>query len=116
MTKGLDERIDGGVLRWFGHVERRENDRVAKILYVGEWAVIHSVGRPRKRWIDTVKECLRKRSLDIRQERKMVEVCEAGCLGPSSEEEPLTLRCYGVGCHSYMKPLVGSLSVAEPTN
>ena len=27
LKKGLDENIDEGVLRWFGHVERMENDR-----------------------------------------------------------------------------------------
>ena len=27
---GLDERIDEGVLWWFGHVERMERDRIAK--------------------------------------------------------------------------------------
>ena len=31
-----------------------------------------SVGRPRKRWIDTVKECLRK-GLDIGQSKRMVQ-------------------------------------------
>ena len=35
-------------------------DRIAKRVYVGECAGDRSVGRPRKRWIDTVKECLRK--------------------------------------------------------
>ena len=30
-----------------------------------------SVGRPRKRCINTVKECLRKRCLDVRQARRM---------------------------------------------
>ena len=34
VTKGVDERIDEGVLRWFGHVERMENDRIAKRVYV----------------------------------------------------------------------------------
>ena len=33
VSKGVDERIDEGVLRWFGHVERMENDRVARIVY-----------------------------------------------------------------------------------
>ena len=35
VTKAMDERIDEGVLRWFGHVERMENDRIAKRVYVG---------------------------------------------------------------------------------
>ena len=61
MKKGLDERIDKGVLRWFSHVEGMEKDRIAKRVYVGECAGSHSVGRPQKRWIDTMKECLKKK-------------------------------------------------------
>ena len=33
----------------------------------------HSVDRARKRWIDTVKDCLRKRDLDVRQARRMLQ-------------------------------------------
>ena len=73
VKKGLDERIDEGVLQWFGHVERIESDRIAKGVYVGECAGNHSVDRARKRWIDTLKECLRKRGLEIRQARRMVQ-------------------------------------------
>ena len=41
---GLDERIDEGVLRWFGHVVRIEKERIAKnsVLVVAQW-----VGRGR---------------------------------------------------------------------
>ena len=53
MTKGVDERIDEGVLRWLDHVERMENDRITKRVYVGECAGSRLMGRPRKRWIDT---------------------------------------------------------------
>ena len=50
---------------------------IAKRVCVGECVGNRSVGRPRKRWIDTVKECLKKRGLDVRQARKMVqEWCE----------------------------------------
>ena len=30
VMKGVDERIYEDVLRWFDHVERMENDRIAK--------------------------------------------------------------------------------------
>ena len=49
VRKGLHERIDEGVLRWFIHVERIERIKITKKVYVGECAGICSVGRPRKR-------------------------------------------------------------------
>ena len=73
MRKRLDERIEEGFLHWFGHLERVERDRIAKRVYVRECAGRLSVGKPRKRWIDTVKECLRKRGLDAMQARRMVQ-------------------------------------------
>ena len=66
MKKGVDE----GFLRWFCHVERMENDRIAKMVYVRECAGSRSVGRTRKRWIDTVKDSLKKRGLEIRRTNK----------------------------------------------
>ena len=79
MDKGVvwsDEKggrtIDEGVLRWFGHVEKMENGRIAKMVYVEDCANSQSVGRLWKKWIDTVKDCLRKRHLDVRQARRMV--------------------------------------------
>ena len=72
VTKGVDEKSDEGVLRWFGHVERMENNRIAKRVYVGECVGSNSVAKPHKRWIDTMNECLKKTSLDVRQARRMV--------------------------------------------
>ena len=43
MRKDLDERIDEGVLRLFGHVERMGRDRIAQRVYVGEFASSRSV-------------------------------------------------------------------------
>ena len=35
VTKWVYVRIDENVLRWFGHVERMENDRISNRAYVG---------------------------------------------------------------------------------
>ena len=55
-----------------GHVERMGNYRITKRIYVAQCADSRSVGRPRRRWIDTVKDCLKKRGLDVREARLMV--------------------------------------------
>ena len=49
-----------------------ESDRIAKRVSVGGYAGTRSVGTPRKRWIDTVKGCLKKGSLDVRQTWRML--------------------------------------------
>ena len=41
VTKEADERIDEGILRWFGHVERIEKNRITRRVYVGECAGSH---------------------------------------------------------------------------
>ena len=71
-----------------------ENNMIAKRVYEGECAGSRSVGKPRKRWIDTVNDCLKKRGLDLRQARRIVY--DGECMGLCPEGEPLTLR----RCHS----------------
>ena len=66
------QKIDEGVLQGFGHVERVEN-MIAKRVSVEEWAGSHSVVTLCKRWIDIVKDCLRKRGFDVKQARRMVQ-------------------------------------------
>ena len=56
VMQGVDKRIAEGVFRWFGHVDRMGNDRMAKRVYAGDFASSRSLCRPRKRWIDPVKE------------------------------------------------------------
>ena len=43
--------------------------------YVGECAGSHSAVRLQKRCIDTLKDCLRERSVDDRQRSRMVQDC-----------------------------------------
>ena len=49
-----------------------ENDRIAKRIYLGLYAGSCSVCRLWKRWIDSMKDCLKKRGLNVRQARRMV--------------------------------------------
>ena len=72
--EGRVERIDECVLRWFGHMKRMEKDRIPKRVYAGS----RSVGRPRKRWIDIVKECLKKKGWISGKQR---EWCTIGMNG-----------------------------------
>ena len=95
----MDKKIDV-VLQWFSHVEKMENDRIAKVC-VGEGAGSRSVGRPRKRWTDILKDCLKKRGSDVRQARRMAHDGSVwqgfvrGKMGRSPGDQPLTLtRCY----------------------
>ena len=62
----------------FSHVDGMDNDRIAKGVYVGECAGSHSVGRPQKRWIDTMKDCLKK---EIWMSGKEGEWCMIGVYG-----------------------------------
>ena len=54
------------------------------------------MGSPRKRWIDNVRDCLKKKGLDVRQARRIVhdrsvmaEVCEGECMGRYPGINPL---------------------------
>jgi len=47
-------------LRWLGHVERMSEERVVKRLYQNTPEGSRSVGRPRLRWTDDVREDLRR--------------------------------------------------------
>ena len=44
-----------------------EYGRITKRIYIGGWTGSSSVGRPQKRWIETVKDYLKKRDLGVRQ-------------------------------------------------
>ena len=49
----------------------------------------------RKRWIETVNDCLKKRGLDVRQTRRMVHDRWGEYMGRCLGDEPCTLmRCH----------------------
>ena len=56
-----------------------ENDRITKRVYGGMCACSCSVGMPQKMWIYTVKDCLKKTGLNVRQAGRMVhDECMVG--------------------------------------
>jgi hypothetical protein len=46
-------------LSWLGHVERMESERTPKCFLNGELFGVRRRGRPRKRWVQDVKNDLR---------------------------------------------------------
>ena len=79
--------MDQGVLRWFGHVERMGNERLVKRVYDSEVRGVRKSGRPRKSWLNGVKETLERKGLNIQEAKVCVQdrsgwrsICRGGCL------------------------------------
>ena len=68
------------VLRWFGHVERMDNERLLKKVINAKGDGRSDRGRPRFVWMDGVKRALNDRRMDAREasERAMKSVTQAG--------------------------------------
>ena len=86
VKKDLDEGIDEDVLQWLRHVEGMKRDRIAKRFYVGVLIFVKWVGRGRG--IDTMKECLKKIGLAVRQERRMVGFVRGNAWGVAQGMNP----------------------------
>ena len=71
--RGIVDRAEEGVLKWFGHMCRKNEDRlVGKVLTSevdgGRWR-----GRPKWRWMDGVREILGGRNLSLEEGRRLAE-------------------------------------------
>merc|ERR1712002_931268 len=69
----VSERMDQGILRWFGHVERMGNKRLVKRVYDSEVRGARRRGRPRKSWMKGVNETLVRKGLNIQEARDSVQ-------------------------------------------
>ena len=56
--------MDMNVLRWFGHVERMDNERLLKKVMNAKVDGRSARGRPRFGWMDGVKRALNDRRMD----------------------------------------------------
>ena len=57
--------IQSQLLRYFGHIARRDGDCLEKVIMQGQVEGSRKPGRPRTRWIDQIKSLARSSSLQI---------------------------------------------------
>ena len=67
VRRELAARVDMNVLRWFGHVERMDNERLLKKVMNAKVDWRSARGRPRFGWMDGVKRALNDRRMDVRE-------------------------------------------------
>ena len=65
-------KMDQSVLRWFGHVERMDEERLVRRVYESNVEGTRRRGRPRKCWMDGVLNVLNEKGLDIQRARECV--------------------------------------------
>ena len=70
IERELASRADQRVLRWFGHVERMDEYRIARRMLMAEVSGGRVRGRPRLGWMDGVKEELGNRGMTVGAARK----------------------------------------------
>ncbi len=73
LLRELAERVEQGVLQWFGHVERMEECLVKNIMR-SDVRGVRPRGRPRMGWMDSMKSVLGVRGMSMEQGR--VAVCD----------------------------------------
>ena len=69
----VSQKIDRSVLRWYGHVERMDDERIAKRVYESHVQGRRRRGRPRKCWMDGVSELVEKMGMNIQEAKVCVQ-------------------------------------------
>ena len=70
IERELASRADQRVLRWFGHVERMDDYRMARRVLIAEVSGGRVQGRPRLGWMDGVKVVLSNRGMTVEAARQ----------------------------------------------
>ena len=74
MRKELAARVDMNILRWYGHVERMEDEKLLKKVMNAKVDGRGARGRLRFGWMDGVKKALNYRRMDVRGAREHARV------------------------------------------
>ena len=69
----LASTVDKRVLRWFGHVERMDESRMARRVLMAEVSGERVRGRPRLGWMDGVKVALGNRGVTVEAARQFAK-------------------------------------------
>ena len=72
VRKELSGRAEQSVLRWFGHMERMDEDRMVKKIMRSDAGGARLRGRPRLGWMEGVKRALSERGMSVEQGRMIV--------------------------------------------
>ena len=67
----LASRADQRVMRWFGHVERKDEYRIARKVLMAEVSGRRVRGRPRLAWMDGVNVAWSNRGMTVEAARKI---------------------------------------------
>ena len=81
VRRELAARVDMNVSRWFGHVERMDNERLLKKVMNAKADGRSARGRPRFGWMDGVKRALNDRRMDIREASEIPPLNSINILG-----------------------------------
>ena len=71
-TDSLEHKIENNQLRWFGHLNRMHDDRIAKQVFDCKQQGKLPRGRPRKMWSDVIMESLNGRECTYREAKRNV--------------------------------------------
>ena len=76
VKESVIDKYDSSVLRWFGHVERMGDERIAKMIFHNRVDGRRGKGRPRTSWSDVVEKCLKKKNIrSTKCKRKCMKRC-----------------------------------------
>ena len=74
----MASRVDQRVLRWFGHVERMDESRLARRVMTAEVNGGRVRGTPRFGWMESVKVALGKRRMTVEAAWQCAEIGSSG--------------------------------------
>ena len=84
----LGDKLRNAKLRWYGHVKRREEDYVGKRMMEMAVPGIRKRGRPRRRWMDLVREDMGRAGARERDEVDRVNGDYCRAVATPSREKP----------------------------